>query len=145
MEAEVSKQKKGWIVMSPAERAHRRLVTGPTKSEIYTPQEFVAVARNFYKTGLAVLADEKLPEDTFRLHLAAMTLDCTLLLTKRYTPTAEIEVVKFFQEANAVPCGLLFGIAEGKEWIAGARALVKSATVDAALQHRLERQDVGLN
>lgn len=129
--------------MTRAQKAHQQLNSGAPKYELRTAQEAVQLATAFYRQMRETMTIRELETD-FAVHIAYMTLDFSMLFTKRYTPGQEKQLYEFLSQGCYLMVGLVFGLSDPErdgKWLIGCKPFLNTPSVRLALEQRINTDD----
>ena len=133
-----SRQKIAAEKMSPVQQLHRRLQSGPLKSELRTVSESIFAARVLYKQIEAA----GIPAKDFWVHIAYTAPDLSALSTRPFAPGEEAAIQGELSGPGSccIMVGLAFGIRDWERgnWVLGARPFLETPLVRTAFKQWLQ-------
>jgi hypothetical protein len=136
-ESKKSYQKETAESMSKVQMLHRRLASGPLKSELRTVSESIHAARALYiQIEIAGISAKD-----FSVHIAYMTPDLSALYTSRFAPGQEGKIQAELSSQCCIVVGLTFGLRdwERENWILGSRPFLRTPLVEMAFAQWMQQ------
>ena len=136
--------------MTKAQRVCQRLGSGAPRYELKTVSEAIQLAGAFYRQIREAMTIDGLQTD-FGLQIAYMTLDFSVLFTRRYTPGNEQKLYEELsqEKGGVLMVGLIFGMKDPDDpkgrWLVGSKRFLDTPLVRMAIQQRVDSEDGGIS